>query len=357
MSGTVLVTGAFGLVGSATVQRLAADGRRVVATDLDTPRNRRAATKLTRLPDVSVCWADLTDVHAVDALVGTVRPTAIVHLAAVIPPFCYAHRELARRVNVDATSALVRVSESQSAPPRFVLASSIAVYGARNPHHSHDDLSDATPVNPSDIYGGHKAEAEGALRRSGLDWLILRLGGVLTAAPRFDLDPDLLFFQTVLPTDGRIQTVEVGDVAAAFSAATTTDVTGEALLIGGDATHRLTLGAVGAATAAAMGLRDALPTGRPGNPDSDADWFATDWMDTARAQEVLSFQSRSWPALLAETRERTGWRRRPLRLASPVLRVLLRRGSPYHGTSARYADPWTAIRGRWGDPTPDRGDS
>ena len=42
MAGTVLVTGGFGLVGSATVRRLAADGRRVVATDLDTPANRKA---------------------------------------------------------------------------------------------------------------------------------------------------------------------------------------------------------------------------------------------------------------------------------------------------------------------------
>ena len=43
MSDAVLVTGAFGLVGSATVKRLAADGRNVVATDLDIPENRKAA--------------------------------------------------------------------------------------------------------------------------------------------------------------------------------------------------------------------------------------------------------------------------------------------------------------------------
>ena len=40
---TVLVTGAFGLVGSATVKQLAADGRRVVATDLDVEANRKKA--------------------------------------------------------------------------------------------------------------------------------------------------------------------------------------------------------------------------------------------------------------------------------------------------------------------------
>ncbi|MDN2500119.1 NAD-dependent epimerase/dehydratase family protein, partial [Nocardia nova] len=39
----MLVTGAFGLVGTALVRALAAEGARVVATDLDIPANRRAA--------------------------------------------------------------------------------------------------------------------------------------------------------------------------------------------------------------------------------------------------------------------------------------------------------------------------
>ena len=72
MTDAVLVTGAFGLVGSSTVKRLAADGRRVVATDLDVPANRRAAAKLP--PGVEVQYADLTDpdslVAAFDAVLG-----------------------------------------------------------------------------------------------------------------------------------------------------------------------------------------------------------------------------------------------------------------------------------------------
>ncbi len=43
MADTVLVTGGFGLVGSATVRQLAADGRHVVIADLETPTNVKKA--------------------------------------------------------------------------------------------------------------------------------------------------------------------------------------------------------------------------------------------------------------------------------------------------------------------------
>ena len=135
MTDTVLVTGGFGLVGSQTVKRLTADGRRVVVADLDTPANRKKAKELPG--GVDVRWADLTDAAAVERLVSEVAPSVIVHLAAVIPPPLYRNPGLARKVNVDATVALVRAAEAQPNPPRFVQASSNAVYGSRNPASGH----------------------------------------------------------------------------------------------------------------------------------------------------------------------------------------------------------------------------
>ena len=88
MSDAVLVTGAFGLVGTATVRHLARLGRRVVATDLDTSANRKAAAAVPA--GVAVRWADLTDGPAVSELLSTVQPASVIHLAAVIPPLCYA---------------------------------------------------------------------------------------------------------------------------------------------------------------------------------------------------------------------------------------------------------------------------
>ena len=154
MSDAVLVTGAFGLVGSATVKRLATDGRRVVATDLDIPANRKAAGALPA--GVEVRYADLTDPEAVDALVAGVAPSTIIHLAAVIPPFIYTRRGLAEKVNVGGTASLIAAAENQPETPRFVLASTIAVYGSRNPF-AFMELQDVQELTSHQL-GSHPVE-------------------------------------------------------------------------------------------------------------------------------------------------------------------------------------------------------
>ena len=88
-------------------------------------------------------------------------PSAIIHLAAIIPPVCYARPALARRVNVDATGYLVGAAAALPAPPRFVQASSVAAYGARNPHRINDVLTADTPLRPSDIRQRPRLEAGG----------------------------------------------------------------------------------------------------------------------------------------------------------------------------------------------------
>jgi nucleoside-diphosphate-sugar epimerase len=353
MTDAVLVTGGFGLVGTETVKQLAAAGRRVVVADLGTPANRKKATAL---PDgVATRWADLTNAEEVDRLVSEVSPSVIVHLAAVIPPPLYRNPGLARKVNVEATKAMVRAAESQQNPPRFVQASSNAVYGSRNPHRVTDVVSADTPPRPFELYSNTKFEAEEFVRTSRLEWVVLRLGGVLS--PNFSALPlsgDGIFIESALPTDGRIHTVDVRDVGAAFAAATTADVAGEILLIAGDDSHKLLQKDVGAALAAALGLPGVLPEGRPGDPNDDDGWFLTDWMDTARAQEALGFQHHSWPDMLSEMSARMGWKRHLLRLVAPVARVFLARRAAYRSAPGRYADLWGAVAARLGDPCLDR---
>lgn len=352
MSGTVLVTGGFGLVGSATVRRLAELGRRVVVADLDTAANRKAAKKLP--PGVSVQWADLTDAHHTARVVSEAAPAAIIHLAAMIPPAIYRNPALARRINVDATATLVGIAEAQATPPRFVHASSNAVFGARNPYRAISPVNADMPMRHSDLYSTQKAEADATVRNSSLEWVVLRLGGVLSVDPNaMSLSLDALYFESALPTDGRLHTVDVRDVAWAFAAATTADVVHEILLIAGDDSHRLLQGDVGPALAATRGLTGGLPSGRKGNPNSDDDWFLTDWMDTTRAQAALGFQHYSWPDMLEEAALQTGASKYALRIAAPLVRAILKRRSAYWKQPGQYADPWGAIRRKLGDPSPD----
>jgi nucleoside-diphosphate-sugar epimerase len=353
MTETVLVTGGFGLVGSETVRRLAADGRRVVVADLDTPANRKAVPNLPA--GVDVRWADLTDPEQVDHLVSDVAPAVIIHLAAIIPPPIYRNAKLARRVNVDATATLVRTAESQPTPPRWVQASSNAVFGARNPHRFTAPLRADDPMKASDLYSAHKIEAEQIVRGSSLDWVVLRLGGVMSVDPSaMPLTADGPYIESALPADNHVHMVDVRDVAWAFAAATTADVVGEILHIAGDDSHKIKYSDVGAALAAARGLKGGLPKGRPGNPDNDDDWFVTEWMDTTRAQEALQFQHHSWPDMLAEIRANAGWTRYILPFFVPLIRLILTRRGAYWKQPGQYADPWGAIRRKLGEPGPDK---
>ena len=349
---SILVTGGLGLVGSEVVKRIAEEGHRVVATDLDTPTNRKKAKSLPGAAEVR--WADLTDDDEVDQLVCAVAPAAIIHLAAMIPPGIYRNPSLARRVNVCATARLVHAAEAMPNRPRFIQASSNAVWGSRNPHTKSHPVRADQPPYPNDLYGAHKLEAEQHVRSSVLDWVVLRLGGVISVAPgAMPFNNDALFFQSCLPTDGRVHMVDVRDAATAFARAITADVVGEILLVGGDDSHKLRQGQVGPTLATARGMTDVLPSGRVGDPHSEDEWYVTEWMDTARAQEALDFQHHSWQDMVVDMRDNAGWTRRLMRVIAPIARTYTKRKGAYLSADIEHACPWAAIRQELGEPGPD----
>jgi nucleoside-diphosphate-sugar epimerase len=346
----VLVTGALGNVGRHTVRALLGRRRRVVATDLRTPANEAIAR---RLPDgVHVVWADLTDAAEVDRLVQDTAPLAVVHLAGVLPPVSYAQPDLARRVNVEGTRHLVAAIEQlmrrEERNCRLVHASSVAVHGARNPHTSGLMTADSA-LRPADVYGVTKAEAEQLVRRSGVDWTIMRLGAVIFPDMALAGDADVQYFQAMLPADGRIQTVDGRDVAFALATAVGADCSGRTLMIGGGDSHRMQLRDLQRAMTWAAGIPGALPPGRAGDPDDDTAWFCTDWMDTTEAQRVLGFQRHSWRETRNALAAHAGVRRLISWPVVPAARVLLTVRNPLRGFPGRYAPMWGGVEARWGN--------
>ncbi|WP_144710870.1 NAD(P)-dependent oxidoreductase [Curtobacterium pusillum] len=127
---TVLITGGAGFIGSRLAADLAADGDDVVLLDVLHPQVHAGGWPA--LPaDITAIPFDVTVPTMWDAVLRSVRPDVVVHLAAETgtgQSLTEASRHT--RVNVVGTSELLDgLHRAGHVPDRFVLASSRAVYG------------------------------------------------------------------------------------------------------------------------------------------------------------------------------------------------------------------------------------
>ena len=155
----VLVTGAAGFIGSHLVARLLADGHRVVAVDdlttgrLDNLAPARAQGAEGRL---QFDHLDVTT-DAFDALVGRMRPAAIVHLAAQVDVRVSVERPLDdARHNILGTLQVLEAARRHGVG-RVVYAASIAGYG--DPPPDRIPLTEDVTTPPISPYGASKRAA------------------------------------------------------------------------------------------------------------------------------------------------------------------------------------------------------
>lgn len=354
-AGTVLVTGAFGQVGKRCAQILLDRGRTVVATDLRTDNTVAAAAELSGgAGKLVTAYVDLLDAAAVRDLVATHRPEAIIHLAAIVSPPSYRNPGLARRVNVGGTENLVAAATTLDAPPLFVLASSAAVYGSRNPYRHPELITPDTPVRPIDQYGEDKVLAEEAVRASGLPHAVFRLGGVISPDSHTNFNGDYLVLVRSFPRDNRIHAVDARDVALAFANGIDreADIAGKVLLIGGNASYVKLQRDLEDDVMAGVGLGRLGPSATlPGDPGDERGWSFTGWFDTTESQALLGFQEHDWPETVAWVAAAQGRMRILLRALGPILRPLMRGALGLQRRIERrgpYADPWTLIERKYG---------
>jgi UDP-glucose 4-epimerase len=322
----VLLTGAFGNIGTSALQELLRQGHRVRCFDLKTRATQRAALAArgaaARHPgSMEVMWGDLRrteDVAAAAEGQGT-----IVHLAFIIPKLSATgfesedHPDWARAVNVGGTRHLLEAAQAQPRPPRFLFASSYHIYGRTQDQPPPRTVDD--PVQPLEHYAHHKVECEAMVRASGLEWSILRLAASLPLAIK--ADPGMFD----VPLENRMEYVHTRDVGLAFAnAVSSPEVWGKVLLIGGGPRCQYTYREITAQVLEGMGVGP-LPDEAFGRVP-----FPTDWLDTEESQRLLAYQRYTLDDYVRDMQGRLGHRRRLVRVVRPLVRYVLLKQSPHY---------------------------
>jgi nucleoside-diphosphate-sugar epimerase len=196
----VLVTGAAGYIGAATVARLLDAGHTVAG--LDCLRFGGTALLGSYLTGrFSLTRGDIRDRGLVARVLADTD--AVIHLAGIVgDPACAAEPDLARVVNLDATVALHEAAR-RAGVARFVFASTCSVYG-----HCPDPADEVAPLHPLSLYAHTKVDAEARLLGAapvGMATTVLRFATVYGLAPRMRFDLVVNTWVAHALTTGRVQ--------------------------------------------------------------------------------------------------------------------------------------------------------
>jgi UDP-glucose 4-epimerase len=314
----VLLTGAFGNVGTSTLEELIRQGHTVRCFDLKTKANKKAAQRFKG--QVEVVWGDLRRPKEIAPAVRDQE--VVVHLAFIIPKLSVTGVESedrpdwAREINVGGTQNLLDALKALPEPPKIIFASSYHVYGRTQDQPPPRTVSD--PVQPVEHYSRHKIECEKMVQASGLEWAIIRLSAALPLAIK--MDPGMFD----VPLDNRIEFVHTRDVGLAIAnAVSSQDIWGKLLLIGGGYRCQYHYRDI------AQRVLDAMGVGMLPKEAFSSTPFPTDWVDTTESQRLLKYQRRDLGDYIQEMRALLGYRRHVIQLFRPIVRRWLLRKSSY----------------------------
>lgn len=163
----IVVTGATGFFGTGIVNALRDSGHEVVAT--------------ARHIDAAGQGAERMDVTDPDQCRAVIRPgrgiDAVVHAAAIAHiPHAALHADECHQVNAEGTRHVADAAAAAGVP-RFVLISSVSVYGDSD---LPPRVDETTPLRPEGAYGRAKRDAEGFVTALDRPWqaVVLRMASM-----------------------------------------------------------------------------------------------------------------------------------------------------------------------------------
>jgi nucleoside-diphosphate-sugar epimerase len=306
----VFVTGAFGNIGSHTVDALLAAGHEVRALGNGVFNRKRFPAH----ENLEVITGDLRD----RASLNVKGVDAVAHLGYVIPPGLFKDLELAEAVNIGGTKNIIQAIREDAPDAKLLFASSLDVYGDTSAQEPPRRVTD--PIFSSDAYSGHKVESERLVKESGLNWGMFRFADV---PPLVIRGPEPIMFE--IPLAQRIHALHPFDAGFATASALADERTwGKLWHIGGDKSCELRYGEYLARLMKSMGMGGPLPeaafTRKP---------YWTDWLDTSESQAAWKYQRHSFDDLVRDISALLGWKKPFTALARPFVRRYMLSLSPY----------------------------
>lgn len=175
----ILVTGAAGFLGRRLIEALLLRGSLTDRTGQSRPIEQIVAFDMVELtgindPRVKVVCGDIANAHVLERLIDA-NTDSIFHLAAVVSSQAEADFELGMRINFSATQHLLERVRQLGTCPKWVMTSSVAVFGGQLP----EQVPDNQVWAPQSSYGTQKAMNDLLLadysRRAFVDGRSLRM--------------------------------------------------------------------------------------------------------------------------------------------------------------------------------------
>lgn len=282
MKGPILVTGGAGSLGKRVTQRLRGEGYKVRIFDLPAAN----FTGLENEPDIEIIRGNLTDENTIKQAVQAV--SAVIHLAALLPPASERNRDLTLAINTRATEGLARMLGEANPGAPLVFSSSVNTYG--------DTTAADRPVTADhpqvalDVYAESKILAEKGLLDNYPNAVILRISGI--SVPIIQTPPEVWPFTA----EQRLEFVHRDDVVTALCAGVVMEgAKGKVFNVAGGQAWRMTGRSYVKDYFDLMGvsIEEAHFKEKPG---------AFDWYDTGVAQRLLRYQRTSYQAYLDQLR-------------------------------------------------------
>jgi nucleoside-diphosphate-sugar epimerase len=246
----VLVTGAQGCIGAWVVRGLLSRGLEVLIYDLDAnPARLALITEEADRKGLRIQTGSIEDTDRTKALIKDEGITHIVHLAAVLMPFCQANPVKGAMVDVIGTLNVFEGARDSGRAVRVVYASSSAVWGPEDAYEARA-LSETDPTKPATHYGVFKQANEGNARvfysANGISsiglrpWTVYGVGRDLglTAAPTTAVKHLVQGKPFQIPLGGYMDLQYVEDVAESFIRCLLSSVEGAHVFnLAGDVVH------------------------------------------------------------------------------------------------------------------------